>query len=120
MGCEITLEERSMYRGNTYKFTMTVKADGVVLNITDYIARMTVRQNFPTPSTVDDSDAAISIIGLIAVGTDGKVQYEIIPSETQDLNVGDYYYDLEIESPAGETYTFGVGIFNILSEITRD
>lgn len=116
----LTLSTRSMYRGDTYKFTATFKdSAGDPIDITGYTVKFTARVNYPDKSVVDDSDAAISTTALIPTGTDGVAEFEIIPTQTQELDIRDYFYDIQLKSPSGEVSTIGVGKFILLNEITR-
>jgi hypothetical protein len=121
MACnELTLDDREMYRGDTYKFTATFEQPaGTPIDITGYTARLTVRESYPTASVTDDTDASIAKTGLIATGTDGKAQFEVVPADTYTLDIRNYFYDIELEETGGAKYTIGVGKFTINNEITR-
>lgn len=115
----LTLPTKSIYRGDTDKFTATIYADGVPFNITGFTVKMTVRPQLPPKTVIDDSDASISSTATIPVGTDGKAEFDITPEQTKNLDIRDYYYDLQIKEDTGDTYTVGVGIYRVKNEVTR-
>ena len=114
--CDLTLSDRSMYRGDTYKFTATIKNNGVVLDITGYTVLMSVRKTYKDLDNPVDPD--IESTATIPVGTDGVANFVIIPADTADLDARDYIYDIELTSGSGEVSTIGVGKFTILKEVS--
>lgn len=86
------------------------------IDITGYSARMQLRRELPQ----EDPDVALSIgSGITISGTDGEMLVEIAPSVTETLS-GCYFYDLEVESPAGVVTRLCQGNVTISSEVTRE
>lgn len=56
--------------------------------------------------------------GITKVET-GKYRAKIAPADTKDLNVGTYYYDLEI-GMEGDIYTIAKGKLQITYDVTRE
>jgi len=117
MACaELTLSTRSMYRGDTYKFTATIKNNDVILDITGYTIKMSVRITYKDKD--DTSDPEIEAIATIPAGTDGKANFEIEPADTTSLDARDYVYDIELTSDTDEVSTIGIGKFTIKREVS--
>lgn len=119
-------------QGATFLFEFRVVDDdaGVVINMTDWTARMSVRSN----GYADQSDdVALSLVGDIEVST-GVVEFEspastmaVLAPSRDDLRIlgteanawPKYVYDVELETPAGVVYKPYRGTFEIYPEVTR-
>ena len=120
MTCDlITLDALEMYRGDGDSWTVYVKADGSVMDLTGYEFKFTARESFPNKTVTDDTGAAISVDGVITDAPNGVVEVEITSDQTVDLDIRNYYYDYQLTAPGGNNLTIGIGRLNILNELTR-
>jgi len=75
----------------------------------------TVKKNF------DDDTILIQKTlqrGITPAG-ENKYRIRVAPSETEELEIGKYYYDIEI-TKNGDTYTVAKGILTIEYEVTSN
>lgn len=50
---------------------------------------------------------------------DGAVIWHLVPEDTRDLDIGTYYYDVQLVTPAGDVFTFiESSPFKITDEVT--
>lgn len=95
-----------------------VDAAGDPVDVTDYTARMQVREDYDLDPVLDLTSAA----GDIDVGTDdGTFTVEVSAVETAALTIETGYYDLEI-LPAGDeddAIRLARGPVNVLPNVTR-
>ena len=116
----MALTNRTIFRSDNDIFTVNFADDaGVAINITGYEVRFTVRPSNPTTATADDTDAIISSLSTIPLGTDGKAEFNITSSET-DIDPTEYLYDIQYKKPSGAVKTIGKAKYIVKADITRD
>jgi len=92
--------ELSMYSGDNKTIRVTVTSGGAALDLTTYTARFVVRRRFTDPgATITKSSGAPSELS-ITDPVNGVLEVYLLPADTEAIE-GDYYYDVEITSPAG-------------------
>jgi hypothetical protein len=111
-------------QGSTVHQVFTIKTSARrAIPIVNYEARMQVREYdvasrdpslsvIASYSTVDDTYLSVD-------GQTGSVSLLIPPSVTELYSPGSYVYDLEIESPEGETTRIIQGRFIVRAEVTK-
>lgn len=104
-----------MYQGATFRYVLTWLEDDVPKNLTNYTARMQVREHINATTTIlsisTDDDITLG-------GAAGTITIEVAASDTEDIDPGLYVYDLELV--AGSTVTRLVeGTFMVSGEVTR-
>lgn len=119
MACE-HLTNRTIFRSDNDVFTVNfADSAGTAIDITNYEVRMTVRLSEPKTDVEDDTDAAISALAVIPLGTDGKAEFNIT-SEQTDITPTTYWYDIQYKKPSGAVKTVGKARYIVKSDITRD
>lgn len=103
--------------GATLNHPMTVDINGVLLDLTDYTARMQARVSYASGTTVLNMTTANSQIVL--GGTAGTIVLKLTASQTAALTAGVYVYDLELVSPSGEVTRLLEGTITVTPEVTR-
>lgn len=106
----------TMFRGDSYPIIINVRQNGVAMDLTDCTFKMTVDslQNPP-----DDTTLLFELIGaLSATPTDGTVEFTPTTTNT-DLDVGKYYYDVEMTDSEGNIRTILKSTFSIQMDITK-
>jgi hypothetical protein len=108
----------TIYQGSTFRLTFVWLIGGVPVDVTDFQARLQIREH------ISDADPvlAISEVDDITVGTtDGAFEILITDEETADL---DYhspgFYDFEVESTGGEVTRLLHGRAGLSREVTRE
>ncbi len=105
-------------RGDTREITATfTDSDDVAINLTGGKVMFTVSaSNDPD----DDSAAVISkTISSFSTPTTGTLTITLSNSDTQTLDAGVYYYDIQLVTSGGVVVSQGKKKFKIVSDITR-
>ncbi|HEU0180357.1 MAG TPA: hypothetical protein VFV58_39475 [Blastocatellia bacterium] len=102
-----------IYQGDDWGATVTVTSNGVPPDqvIAGYTAKAQIRQD------VADNDPDVDIEIVTAVASPA-ISLTIPASQTVNL-CGDYVWDLQITSPAGQVTTILAGNVRVTSEVTR-
>jgi hypothetical protein len=92
------------------------------ITLVDYAGRMQLR--FWDEETRDPSPTVVATYttenGYLEITEDsGQIQLLVPPSETADYSPITYVYDLEVESPSGETTRIIQGKFIVRPEVTK-
>jgi len=106
----------TMYQGASWDYTLTWQTNGTPVNITNYSARMQVRVQHKSSTTVF---AITSGTGITLGGTAGTILLEALPATTAAIGAAQYVYDLELVSPAGAVTRLVEGLFTVDPEVTR-
>ena len=117
MACNI-LEPLCVFRGDTTKLQYTFKEDGVVLDITGWEVRLTVRLVPALTTDTTDTDAKFTTLADIPVGTDGIANFTIT-SENNTIDPADYKYDVQYKNVDGDIQTVGKGKYTVEGDVTR-
>jgi len=111
----------SLTRGNSHTYGVTFKnSAGTPYNIKNWVVKFTLKTNFDLP----DSDASLSKIVTAfsdtTSGTSGSAQISLIPSDTSNLDVGVYDYDISVTTnSANEFVTVMKGKFDLEYGVTK-
>lgn len=103
-------------QGATFRRTLTYKIGRKAVNLTDFVARMQVREHYDSASTLvnlTDGD------GITLGGTAGTITIYISATDTSNIKAGIYVYDLEIQSLDGDVIRLLQGKFTVSPEVTR-
>jgi len=85
-------------------------------NITDYTAKLHIREKTEGPLIKELKDGA----GITITGAEGKIQLALTATETSALQITNGVYDLELTSPAPAKVTRLIeGDITVTSEVTR-
>jgi len=105
-----------IFKRDDKTWTLEVQdSDGNVVDITGATLFFTVKEH----KTDDDSEALIKKeITSHTNPTQGLSSLSLTPSDTENIDAGDYYFDFQMKSSSGLITTFGVGTFRIIQDIT--
>lgn len=99
-----------IYQGTTFEREIRVEqADGELFSLIGFTPLMQIRENY-------ESEAALSVVCSVI---DGKIYVELSATETEQLKLPRYVYDLEIHSTAGKVYRVLNGIITVSRQVTR-
>lgn len=101
-------------RGDTASWTYTIKEDGQPKDITGWSYKLTVD---PSSEPVDASKNLFSLAGVIAVGTDGKIKFQM--SLVQADNVGKNFYELQQTDAATDVRTLLEGEYVFVQDVAK-
>lgn len=115
----------TMDQGSTYSYTWTLTdKNNAVFDLTGYDARLQVRANYGSTSTLINATLPNGKLSIDTVA--GTVTLRLTPTDTSSIrfpaindDTFDCVYDLEIISFAGEVAKPSKGTFTISREITR-
>lgn len=112
-------ETLKIYQGATYqKRWKYVTADGAVIDLTDYTARLQIRDDPEAPET--HVDATTENGKMVISAEDGTIDLLVSATETSDLAFETAQYDLELIHPDGVTVDkLALGTVKLVREVTR-
>ena len=107
-----------MDQGSDFALAMTVKQDGAVYNLTNYLVRSQMR------SSKTAASPSASFTGTVINALNGTLKIELSNAITKTLTPGVYYYDLEIYTIDSEGNDESVrrlleGRVTVTAEITK-
>ncbi len=111
-----------MFRGDAQAYDLTVTTNGVATDISDWMFKMTVKED---PSTETDGEAIFQIGNsdfTITDGPAGEVRVTIAAAKTQSLDLAadtQYFYDIEGTEPSAAPHTIFYGKLKIKVDVTR-
>lgn len=107
----------TIYQGKTFERQMTLKdAAGKVIDLSDYLARMTIRRTHGSAALLSLTQAAGG--GITVAATSPNLTLKITAAQTAALNFEFAIYDLEIESPGGTVDALLEGRITFHKEVT--
>jgi hypothetical protein len=105
-------------QGATFKRELTwTDSSNTAINLTSYTARMHVRTNVTSNTTLVTLTTENGRISL--GGANGKVNLTIDAETTANIASGLYVYDLEVVSSGNEVTRLIEGNFKVTAEVTR-
>lgn len=103
-----------MVRGDTFSFTIEI--DGLTTDLTD--AYFSCKKNKDDENYVFQKSLGAGIEKTNETDTSKSYKVTVASSDTEEIDEGNYYYDLQIEAD-GEVFTPLLGVLNIVADITR-
>lgn len=103
-------------QGETFSRVITWKSAGVLVNLTGYTAKMQVRRGSgqTVVSELSTTNGRISL-----GGSAGTITLTIAATDTDDIAIGTYKYDLLLTSSGGVVTNLLEGEFKVVSGITQ-
>ena len=108
-------------RGDTFIREFTFTKDGAPMDLTDWSARMQVREQVTSrsQSTLRPPVIAVTTEDHITIqGEDNNVLRVLIPATDMQIPAIKYLWDLELTSDIGVVTTFLTGEFELSQDIT--
>lgn len=118
MGCvagqyNIIADQGATFTRNVHWFA----ADGSPVNLTDYTARMQVRERYVSSTPVLSLTSPSN--GIVLGGSSGTVVVTASATAMAGVSSGDYVYDLEMVASNGVVTRLLQGTFKVRPEVTR-
>ena len=103
----MALKRLSLTRGDSDNYTVTFKrADGSLYNIKNWKIYFTLKTNFDLPDSASSLQKIITAFDDTTSGTSGSANIPILPTDTINLDVGEYDCDIKVcVAPGSENYT---------------
>lgn len=99
-------------QGSDFSLQLTVQEDGSAKNLAGFSARAQMRP------TIDSSTLTATFTCAITNSTNGILTMSLPHTTTDDINVGQYYYDLEIFT-GSTSQRLIQGTATVAGEVTR-
>lgn len=106
-----------LQQGATFRRVIRWKADGALVDLTGYTARMQIRATAEAATTLLDLTTENNRIAL--GGAAGTITLSISATDTAALPAGRAVYDLELVAPDGTVTNLLGGVATIPRNITR-
>ncbi len=112
----------SITRGDSAYFEVEIK-QLIQEELSDYMLHEgdTVKAQVRTEPNVGDLLIDASLDNGKLYFDDGTIIWHIIPADTKNLDVGTYWYDVELDTADGDVFTFIKNTtFKVTDEVTKD
>ena len=110
-------------RGDDYKRPLEfVDKNDNPIDITGATVYFTLRKCIPSSDIITDNDSDVILKKDITVHTDpvnGKTELVLTDEDTNGLELGKYFYDIQLKKANGEIKTIIKGQLKIVWDITR-
>ena len=105
----------NIVRGDTISWDLTIKKDGVALNITGYKFYLTCK------TLKADADPGLFQITVTSHtdAVNGRTLVEVPAATTDGISEGLKYYDLQMKDGSGKITTVMIGTMTFMNDITR-
>jgi hypothetical protein len=111
----------SLTRGDSDNYSITFKkADGTLYNIKNWKVYFTLKTNWNLPDAQASLTKMVGTFSDTTSGTSGSANIPITPTDTKNLDVGVYDYDIKVcVAPGSENYTVAKGKFDLEFNVTN-
>ena len=111
----------SLTRGNSHTYGVTFKnSAGIPYNIKNWVVKFTLKTNYDLPDSEASLQKIVTSFSDTTSGTSGSAQISLVPSDTINLDVGVYDYDISVTtSSANEFITVMKGRFDLEYGVTK-
>lgn len=108
-------------RGDSHNLTFEILEDGVALNLTPFLIRLTAK------TSPDDADSAALFRlsstwgGIVKLATAGRFLATLLPGDTTNMAIGQkMYFDVQLTNAGGEVVTPFYGQITIVADVTKN
>lgn len=116
----MALRQLSSVRGDTKTYTITFKnAAGAVYNIKNWVVKMTLKQNASLPDSEAVVAKTVTAFADTTSGTTGVAEITLAPSDTVNVDPGEYEFDIAVTTADNKHYTVMRGKYNLEYDVTR-
>ena len=110
----------SLTRGDSHTYTLTMlKSDGTPYCIKNWVVFFTLKTNWQRPDSEASLQKIVTAFSDSTSGTTGVATITLDPTDTVDLEPGEYDYDIAVRTADNATYTIMKGKFDIEYDVTR-
>lgn len=116
----MALRQLSSIRGDTKTYTLTFKnSSGAVYNIKNWVVKMTLKQNASLPDSEAVVSKTVTTFSDTTSGTTGVAEITLLPSDTVNVEPGEYDFDIAVTTADNKHYTVMRGKYNLEYDVTR-
>jgi hypothetical protein len=116
----MALRKLSLVRGDSQTYTLTFKdSSGNALCLKNWALHFTLKTNHDLPDADASLQKIVTSFGDSTGGTTGIAAIELLPTDTVNLDPGEYAFDIQVVTSESKIYTVLRGLFEILYDVTR-
>jgi len=110
----VPFESIDMYANNDRTFRVFVKnPDLNIVDLTDAIGVLTIKEKKNDTSNVLIKSTNIKGEGELGSRDEGEMFFYLVPTDTEDLSIQQYVYDINVTLKSGKRYTVIEGVLNL-------
>lgn len=116
----MALRRLSLVRGDSHTFTMTFEdGSGNPYCLKNWAVHMTLKQRYDLPDSQASLQKIVTTFSDSTSGTSGIANIDFDPSDTENLEPGEYDFDVAVTTNENKIYTVMVGKFDLKFDVTR-
>ena len=116
----MALRRLTLTRGDTQTYTLTFKTSaGVPYCLKNWVVFFTLKSNHSLPDAQASLQKIVTTFGDTTGGTTGIAAINLSPSDTTNLDPGEYDFDISVLTAASESYTVLKGKLDLEYDVTR-
>lgn len=121
----MALRRLNLVRGDSQIYTLTFKkADGTLYSLKNWAVFFTLKTNWSLPDAQASLQKIYTSSGIFdatcgSASTTGVAVVTLEPTDTVDLDPGEYDFDIAVRTAANETYTVMKGKLELEYDVTR-
>jgi hypothetical protein len=110
----------SLTRGDSQTYTLTFRnSAGTPYCMKNWVVFFTLKTNYNLPDAQASLQKIVTTFPDTTAGTSGVATITLNPTDTVNLDPGEYDFDIAVRTAANETYTVLKGKFNLEYDVTR-
>lgn len=116
----MALKRLSLIRGDSQTYTLTFKtAAGTLYCLKNWAVFFTLKTNWSLEDAQASLQKIVTAFADTTAGTSGVATVTINPTDTVNLDPGEYDYDISVRTSSNQTYTVQRGKLDLHYDVTR-
>jgi hypothetical protein len=116
----MALKRLSLTRGDSQTYTLTFKkSDGSLYCLKNWAVFFTLKTQYDIPDAQASLQKIVTAFADTTSGTSGVAVISLDPTDTVNLDPGEYDFDIAVRTAANETYTVMKGKLDLEYDVTR-
>ena len=110
----------SLVRGDSQDYTLTIKnSSGVPYCLKNWKIYFTLKTNYDLPDSQASLQKTVTTFADTTSGTSGVAVITLDPTDTVNLNPGEYDFDIQAVTSENKNYTLMRGKYQVEYDVTR-
>lgn len=116
----MALKRLSLTRGDTQTYTLTFKdANGTAYCLKNWVVFFTLKTHYSLTDAEASLQKIVTTFSDTTSGTTGVATVTLDPTDTVNLDPGEYDFDIAVRTAANETFTVMKGKLDLEYDVTR-
>jgi hypothetical protein len=116
----MALRRLNLTRGDSQTYTLTFKnAAGTPYCMKNWVVFFTLKTNYNLPDAQASLQKIVTTFPDTTAGTSGVATITLAPTDTVNLDPGEYDFDIAVRTASNQTYTVMKGKYNLEYDVTR-